>query len=38
VLIYHRWLIMEKLGDSAAAAADRRRLESLGFQPDDSLF
>jgi hypothetical protein len=38
VLIYHRWLVLEKLGDTAAAAADRRRIESLGFSPDDSLF
>ncbi|MFM7071323.1 MAG: hypothetical protein ACKO38_05950 [Planctomycetota bacterium] len=38
VLLYHRMLILEKLGADADEAADRRRIEALGYRPDDSLF
>lgn len=37
-LLYHRMLILEKQGQASKAAEDRRRIESLGFRPDDSLF
>jgi tetratricopeptide (TPR) repeat protein len=38
VLLYHRMLILEKLNAEDDAAADRRRIEALGYRPDDSLF
>jgi hypothetical protein len=38
VLLYHRMLILEKQGETAKAAVDRKRIESLGYRPDDSLF
>ncbi len=39
VLVYHRLLVLEQQADSVAAAdADRKRIQELGFSPDDSLF
>lgn len=38
VIIYHRSLVLERLGDVSAAEADRARVRQLGFTPDEHLF
>lgn len=38
VIIYHRSLVLERLGDQQGADADRDRVRQLGFTPDDQLF
>jgi tetratricopeptide (TPR) repeat protein len=38
VIVYHRGLVHEALGDDEAAEADFRRVRELGFTPDERLF
>lgn len=38
VLFYHRMLILEKMGDQAAADLDRAKIRQLGFEPGPHLF
>jgi hypothetical protein len=38
VLVYHRSLALEKLGQELEAAIDRDRVRQLGFKPNPELF
>ena len=38
VIRYHRSLVYDKLGESAKAEEDRRRVRELGFEPNEDLF
>jgi tetratricopeptide (TPR) repeat protein len=38
VIRYHRALLCDQLGQAEPAAADRRRVRELGFEPNDDLF
>ena len=38
VICYHRALLYDQLGQAEPAAADRRRVRELGFEPTDDLF
>lgn len=38
VIVYHRSLVLQRLGDEQGAEADRARVRQLGFTPDERLF
>lgn len=38
VMRYHRALVLDALGDTVAADDERKQVQALGFQPNDSLF
>ncbi len=38
VLLYHRSLVLDSLGKSSQAEADRKQVRQFGLEPDDRLF
>lgn len=38
VMLYHRSMLWDELGETEKAAADRQQVDELGFSPDPSLF
>ena len=38
VVVYHRGLIYEAIGETDAAQADFDRVRELGFEPNENLF
>ena len=38
VLLYHRMLLLEKMGNQEAADQDRAKIRQLGFEPGEHLF